>query len=82
VPFNAWIYSADVMIPVIGLGQKSAWQPAPAAPIQFELKLPNTLGCLEIPTNFVYYMQLLETVFGWVGGLLLVSFVTGLTKKE
>jgi hypothetical protein len=71
VPFNAC-----VIIPVIGLGQKSAWQPAPATSINLPI-----LGW-ESPTNFVCYMQLFETGVGWVGGLLLVSFVTGLIKKE
>jgi hypothetical protein len=74
VPFKAWLYSADVMIPIIGLGQKSAWQPAPDRSLQ-------TLGW-ESPTNIVYYSQLFETALGWVGSLLLVSFISGLITEE
>jgi hypothetical protein len=76
VPFNAWLYSADVIIPVVELGQKKAWQPANNVSIEL-----RTLGRLETP-NLVYYVQLTETVLGWMGALLLVSFVGGLIKKE
>jgi len=76
-PFNPWIYSADVMIPIIGFGQKAAWAPANNKSLELPL-----LGRPESPTNLVYGMQLAETVLGWIGGLLLVSFVTGLTTKE
>jgi hypothetical protein len=61
VPFNAWLYSADVIIPVVELGQKKAWQPANNVSIEL-----RTLGRLETP-NLVYYVQLTETVLGWMG---------------
>jgi hypothetical protein len=61
--FSPMLYSADVIVPVIGFGQKAAWMPAGDA-------------------DFVYTMQLIETVLGWVEGFLLVSFVTGLIAKE
>jgi hypothetical protein len=73
---NAWLYSADVIIPVVEFGQKKAWQPANNVSIEL-----RTLGRLETP-NLVYYVQLTETVLGWMGALLLVSFVGGLIKKE
>ncbi len=75
--FNPWIYSADVMIPVIGFGQKSAWTPTHDRNIELPI-----LGRKERPTSFVYGMQLAETVLGWVGSVLLLSFVSGLIAKE
>jgi hypothetical protein len=77
VAFHPWIYSFDVMIPVVGFGQKSTWQPA--TPAKF-IELP-ILGRWE-NTNLVYHAQLAETAFGWLGGVLLLSFVSGLAKKE
>lgn len=59
--FNPWIYSADVMIPVVGLGEKAAFAPR---------------------TDLVFDVQMVETVLGWIGGVLLVSFVSGLVAKE
>jgi hypothetical protein len=75
--FNPWLYSADVMVPVVTFGQKAAWAPAPDVAVTLPV-----LGRLEAPTNFVYDVQLIETVLGWVEGFLLVSFVTGLIAKE
>jgi hypothetical protein len=75
--FNPWLYSADVMVPVVTLGQKAAWVPAPDVAIS----LP-AVGRLAAPGNLVYNVQLVETVLGWVEGFLLVSFVTGLISKD
>ncbi len=75
--FNKWIYSADVMIPIIGFGQKSAWVPTHDRSIELPI-----LERTELPTSFVYWVQLVETVLGWVGGVLLLSFVSGLIAKE
>jgi hypothetical protein len=75
--FNPWLYSADAMVPVVSFGQKTAWAPNP----DVSVKLP-VLGTWQAPTNFVYDVQLVETVLGWVEGFLLVSFITGLIAKE
>jgi hypothetical protein len=75
--FNPWLYSADVMVPVVTFGQKAAWAPNPDA----DVKLP-VLRPWKAPTNLVYDVQLIETVLGWIEGFLLVSFVTGLIAKE
>jgi len=75
--FNPWLYSADVMVPIVTFGQKAAWAPTPNVGI----KLP-VVGQLEAPSNVVYDVQLFETILGWVEGFLLVSFVTGLIAKE
>jgi hypothetical protein len=73
--FNPWLYSADVMVPVVTLGQKAAWAPNPNADVKLAVRE------WKAPTNIVYYVQLVETVLGWVEGFLLVSFVTGLISK-
>ena len=75
--FNQWLYSADVMVPVVTFGQKAAWVPNPDA----DVGLPG-FAPWKKPTNFVYEVQLVETALGWVEGFLLVSFVTGLIAKE
>jgi hypothetical protein len=73
--FNPWLYSADVMIPVIGFGQKAAWIPTHGKAAERAAYYPE-------PSDAVYYMQLTETVLGWVGGILLLSFISGLIAKE
>jgi hypothetical protein len=73
--FNAGVYSFDIMIPIIGLGQKAAWTPAAVS-----INVPR-LGTIEWP-NLVYYVQLAEGILGWIGGSLLLSVVTGLISKE
>jgi hypothetical protein len=75
--FNPWLYSADVMVPIVTLGQRAAWAPVPDATDN-----RSSIGPLPAPTNLVYDVQLIETVLGWVEGFLLVSFVTGLISKE
>ncbi len=75
--FEPLIYSADVMLPVIGLGQKASWTPTHDKPLDFGL-----FGRWDRPTSVLYVLQLIETVLGWAGGLLLVSFAAGLIEKK
>jgi hypothetical protein len=62
---------------IIGLGQKAAWTPTPDRDVELPI-----LGRIGHPTSLVYWVQQVETVLGWVGGILLLSFVSGLIAKE
>ncbi len=61
--FQPLVYAADVIIPIVGFGQKAAWEPANDA-------------------RWLYWLQIVEMIIGWVGGALLAAFVTGLLGKE
>jgi hypothetical protein len=46
--FNPWLYSADVIVPVIGFGQKAAWMPAASANLLYQAQLAETvIGWIE-----------------------------------
>jgi hypothetical protein len=81
------LYSLDVILPVIGLKQKDVWTPVIRSHVPprsasvisaTSLAAPrySTLGIL------VYGFLILETLFGWAAGLMLVAVVSGLVKKD
>jgi hypothetical protein len=78
--FHPFAYSLNVFLPVINLGQEAAW-----APIEKPFS-QDYLGTLfNNFTNFGSIVQLLiwlETLFGWIAGLLLVAVVSGLARKQ
>jgi hypothetical protein len=78
VPFDGWLYSADVMLPLLDIGQKAAWRPVHHQSVVLYLPL---LQNVTLPPGFVYSMQLLELGMGWFCGIL-VAAVVGFVKKE
>jgi hypothetical protein len=64
--FNPWMYSLDVLLPVMEIGQKQYWRPDPAK--------PN--GALTL--NYYYFLS----VIGWVLSLLAVAGFSGLVKSK
>ena len=75
--FNPWVYSFNVLLPVIDLQQEKSW-----APMQKEVSL--TLGGrpVTIPGWGTNALVLAELVFGWVASLLAVAAFSGLVKTE
>lgn len=64
--FNPWMYSLDVLIPVVEIDQKSYWRPDQTKP----------WGRM---TAAYFYVQ---SIFGWVLGLLAIAGFSGLVKSR
>lgn len=77
--FHPYIYSFDVMLPVVKLGQAEAWKPTRRG---FILRLPWGTGELSVGENGTQYVVWMETVFGWLAGGILLALVSGLIKKD
>jgi hypothetical protein len=58
-PFNPWLYSANVILPIVEFGQKASWQPAPDRPLVYYVQ------CLEIGIGWLCSI-LLGAVLGFV----------------
>ena len=68
------LYALDVLLPVGKLGQQDHWAPLASA------RAPSlTAWVLAWATQITVW---LETLFGWIAGLLLVATVTGLAKRH
>lgn len=65
-------YSAEVLIPVVSLGQKGDWKPVVSTP-------DGQILWWGWALRLVYWF---EIVFGWFAGLLLVAAVGNLVKKD
>lgn len=78
-PFHSLIYSMDVMLPVVKVGEADAWKVQPQA---FKLDLPLGLGHVQIGADWTKYVIVAETLFGWVAGGLLVAIAGGFVKKS
>lgn len=70
--FLSLAYSAEVMLPVISLGSKAEWKPL--------LSSPNGNPLYWGWAIFIIYW--FEIAFGWLAGLLLVSALGNLVKKD
>ena len=77
--FYPYIYSFDVMLPVVKLGEAAAWKPSRRG---FTLRLPLGLAEVRVCDNCTQYVVWLETVFGWLAGGILLAVVSGLIKKD
>jgi hypothetical protein len=64
--FSPWVYSADVLLPVVDLGYSEKWMPVPTEPWGRGLR----------------YLRWLEIVLGWLFGGVLVAMLGGLIKKD
>ncbi len=78
--FSPLVYSLNVFLPIVQLGQESAW--APATKPYSKVLLLNFIRPFIEPANFLQLVIWLETLFGWVAGLLLVAVVSGLARKQ
>ena len=64
--FNPWMYSLDVLLPVMQIGQKDFWRPDPSKPY----------GTYTL--NYYYF----QSVVGWALSLLAVAGFSGLVKSR
>jgi hypothetical protein len=64
--FNAWVFSLDVLLPVIEIGQKLYWRPDPS----------QQFGPFAL--NYYYF----QSIVGWVLSLLAVAGFSGLARSN
>lgn len=64
--FSSWMYSLDVMLPVMEIGQKQFWRPDPS----------QSTGAFTL--NYYYFLS----VIGWTLSLLAVAGFSGLVKTR
>jgi hypothetical protein len=76
--FNPWVYSFNVLLPVVDLQQERSWVPMQRA-IRFDLGGGHSLPVPDWGTNA---LVLAELVFGWIASLLAVAAFSGLVKTE
>ena len=75
--FSPLVYSLDIMLPLVNLGQENAWGPLVPAPQQNVWSELRALSSGHVVRLLVWF----ETLFGWIGGLLLVSIVSGFARR-
>lgn len=71
--FNPWLYSADLILPLVDLQQDADW-----APIVMKDNGVTTLWAGAITR----WLMWLEILFGWAMNLLLVAVLGNLVKKD
>jgi hypothetical protein len=76
--FNPWVYSFNVILPVVDLYQEKNWVPM-QKPLKFDL---GNGSSLTIPAWGTNALVLAELVFGWVASLLAVAAFSGLVKTD
>jgi len=75
--FDPWMYSLDVLLPVIDLGLETKWAPRAES---FVLSLGPISA--PVPAWLPRAAMWFEIVFGWVGGALLAAAAAGLVKSR
>ena len=71
--FSPWLYSADVMLPVVDFGQEPKWSPM--------IKKFTLMG-IPFPDWSIWALNWLQIILGWSGSLLLVAMLTGLVYRK
>ncbi len=75
--FNPWVYSFNVLLPVVDLQQEKSW-----SPMQKEVRFDLGGRSVLIPDWGTSAVVLTELVFGWVASLLAIAAFSGLVKTE
>ena len=75
--FHPFVYSLDVILPIVSLKQREDWQP-----INRPLQL--SVGSLSLPLSpyFVRGLVWFESIFAWVWTLSLSAVATGIIKRD
>ena len=76
VAFDPYMFSLDVILPIVNLRQEDAWQPMPRP---LELRIGGYLFPLPFPIRLVTWF---ETLFGWLAAIMLTAYIGGVIKKE
>lgn len=91
--FSPWLYSLDLLLPLVDLGQEKDWAPqvtrpteeaaklARSAPLEQSIRTPvaQDWWTLGVVTRWLMWFEIL---FGWVVSLLFVAIVSGLARHE
>ena len=75
--FNPWVYSFNVLLPVVDLYQEKNW-----APMRKEVRFEAGGYAFVVPSWGTNALVLTEVAFGWVASLLAVAAFSGLVKTE
>ncbi len=76
--FNPWVYSFNVLLPVVDLYQEKNW-----VPMQKEVRVElGNGGAIVVPRWGTNALVLAELVFGWVASLLAIAAFSGLVKTD
>ncbi len=75
--FDPWVYSFNVLLPVVDLQQEKSW-----VPMQKEVSFALAGRAFTVPAWGTNALVLAELVFGWVASLLAVAAFSGLVKTE
>ena len=75
--FNPWVYSFNVLLPVVDLYQEKNW-----TPMRKEVRFEAGGYAFVVPNWGTNALVLTEVVFGWVASLLAVAAFSGLVKTE
>lgn len=75
--FKPWMYSLDVLLPVIDLGLETKWAPR-SDPVVLSIGPASVPVSGYVPRAVMWF----EIVFGWIGGALLAAAAAGLVKTR
>ncbi|WP_127078673.1 hypothetical protein [Rhodomicrobium lacus] len=76
--FNALTYSADVLLPAIDLGQRSAWTPMMR---KIEVDFP-IVGKATLPPATLRAVSWAENILGVMGVIMLGAILSGVIKRD
>jgi hypothetical protein len=74
--FNPWIYSLDLILPLVDLQQNSNW--APAATYTDSKQVTHNLPGGMIARGIMWF----EILFGWFTSLMFIAIVSRLVEKD
>ncbi|WP_211299122.1 hypothetical protein, partial [Methylovulum psychrotolerans] len=77
--FSPFLYSLDLILPLVDLQQEHDWSPMIPTPKNTWL---GELKSWESPKHYIRLLMWFEILFGWVYSLLLVAVVSGLNKRR
>jgi len=75
--FNPWVYSFNVLLPVVDLYQEKNW-----VPMRKEVRFEAGGHTFVVPSWGTNALVLTEVAFGWVASLLAVAAFSGLVKTD
>jgi hypothetical protein len=83
VSFNAVLYSLDNGLPFINFGLSKEWRPNLVDSMESTVQKPLPGCILGIPAGWVARITIvLQTIFGWIGGIALLAFLNGLARRD
>jgi hypothetical protein len=78
IAFNPFTYSADMLLPAIDLGQRSAWTPMWR---EIEVALPGERK-VTLPAGTLRVATWIENILGVAGVILIGAILSGIVKRD